>query len=375
MISKDLLLIPVFLLACLIAMLMSPAIFAVEGEKFMSYQLNDSQLKSLIKLVKTDPDAGAVYRTMLGIADDALLEQPDPVEKIQTEGKLDRDPAKLETEKSLHDMKKIYALGVAWITTGDTRYAVKAKEFILAWAGINKSAGDPIDDTNLEQLIKAYDFLKTGFSGGEIEIVNRWLTDVANAEISTKTPGKSTSMNNWNSHRIKIVGLIGFAIGKKPFVDFADLEYRLQVQNDLNPDGGSYDFTERDALHYHCYTLEPLLSIAAAGSLNGYGWFGYKAGNGSSLKKSVEFLLPYARGEQTHNEYVNSRVKFDFTRAAAGQKKFQIGRVFEPKEALPTLEEYYFFDRSILPLIQKILNTTSKYPSWEILLESAQSPS
>ena len=41
---------------------------------------------------------------------------------------------------------------------------------------------------------------------------------------------------------------------------------KKQIAANLRPDGSSLDFHERDALHYHCYDLEPLLTLAIAAS-------------------------------------------------------------------------------------------------------------
>jgi len=91
------------------------------------------------------------------------------------------------------------------------------------------------------------------------------------------------------------------------------------------------------------------------------------------LQKSVLFLLPYARGEKTHAEYVYSRVPFDRQRAAAGQKAYQTGRLFEPREAIPTLTAYYFFDQGILPLLQQLSGKAGLvYPSWDVFMENIE---
>jgi len=125
-------------------------------------------------------------------------------------------------------------------------------------------------------------------------------------------------------------------------------------------------------LHYHCYTLEPLLTLCMDAKLNGYDLFHYVSPKGCSLQKAIDFLMPFATGEKVHQEFVNSRVKFDRIRSNAGQKDYQSGRLFRPEETLKTLTEYYFFNPGVLPLIQKLANNNSAYPSWEILLESVQ---
>ena len=48
--------------------------------------------------------------------------------------------------------------------TDDARYSSKADEFILAWAGVNQSDGDAINETQFEPLIVAYDLLRGTFS-------------------------------------------------------------------------------------------------------------------------------------------------------------------------------------------------------------------
>jgi hypothetical protein len=349
-------------------------ISGVEHSNFISFQLTGAQQQKLSLLIGSNKQAKDVFEKIKKTADSALSSEPNPVEVIRTEGLLKNDSKKIATQKSLKDMDKVYALAAAWVVTKDEKYRSKTKEFILAWAKVNKASGDPIDETNLEDMIRAYDFVKTGFTDDEQRIVDEWLLSVANAEVTIKrnNPKRATNFNNWNSHRLKVVGLIALVTGNKEYLDWVQSDYKEQIAKDLRPDGGSFDFEERDAMHYHLYTLEPLLVLCAAMKVRRYNLYDYQAPNGSSLKKSVAFIMPYVRGEKKHEEYVHSKVKFDRERASAGQKEFAVGREFEPKEALLTLSLYYFFDAEVLPLIQKLSNNDSLYPSWNVLIASVQ---
>src|SRR5262245_12452041 len=114
--------------------------------------LTDVQRKRLADIARNDPSAAALFAGIRQQADRALADQPNPIERIQTEGKLSNDPVRVRTGQSLADMRKLEALAYAYAVTGDEKYATKARQFVLAWAKANHSAGDPIDDTNLEPL-------------------------------------------------------------------------------------------------------------------------------------------------------------------------------------------------------------------------------
>lgn len=353
-------------------LLLSTFALAEKSANSSSYQISPNQIVQLKKIISSDGYAKSMYNKVLKAADKALNLSPDPIDKIQTEGKLDSDPAKKATQISLKDMPLTYSLGMAYILTDDARYANKAKEYLLAWAGVNQPTGDPIDETNLEPMIRTYELLKDQFMDSEKTAIETWLAHIADSEIYSRKKGKETSFNNWNSHRLKIIGLIAFTLKNQKYLDYTIQGFKKQIAEDLFPDGQSYDFQVRDALHYHCYTLEPLLTLCIDAKLNGLDLFNYVSPNGCSLQKSVEFLIPFVTGEKEHQEYVHSQVKFDRDRANAGQESFKIGRLFRAEESLNTLTEYYFFTPSLLPLIQKLKNNDSPYPSWNILIESVQ---
>lgn len=337
--------------------------------------LNARQRENLIKLINTDAEAKRSFDSQKRVADSALTATPNPIDKIQVEGKLDSDPVLIKSRASLTDMSKVYALGMAFAVTGDAKYSTQAKQFILAWARLNQPNGNPINETNLDPLFFAYDLTRATFAPDEIQIVDTWLRQIADAEIASRAanPRSITAKNNWNSHRMKIIGLIGWLLPDQKYVDYAVNGYKQQIADDLNADGSSFDFHERDALDYHVYSLEPLLVLARTAQLNGSALYEFQAANGASLPKSVAFLIPYADGTQTHAEFVNSTVKFDRERAAAGQASYQPGTLFKPKNASRTLEFNYFFDPKMLPLIIKLNESTAtRYPTFQVLLAQAQ---
>lgn len=329
--------------------------------------------KRLAHLVATDANAGKVFARLQKEADSALGDPGHPITNLRTASTLEADEAKIKTKASLRDMKVLEALGYAYAATEKPAYAKAAQRMILNWAAVNQPSGSPVDETKLEPLFMAYDLTHPSFSEAEQKKVETWLLDIAEREKKSGEKKGATSMNNWQSHRLKIVGQIGFLLGNKPYIDYAVQGYKQQIEANLRPDGSSYDFHERDALHYHCYDLEPLLSLAVTAELNGVSLYHYEAPNGASLPKAVAFLAPYCLGEKTHAEYVESKVAFDQERAKAGEEKFEAGTLFNPQDGRKVFELAAFFDPSWLKVVSHLdENLTSRRSSWRLVLNQVE---
>ncbi|MDB6140281.1 MAG: alginate lyase [Verrucomicrobiaceae bacterium] len=336
--------------------------------------LSAAQQTMLRGLVARDKEAARQFSKIRAGADEALAASPNPVAVIESEGRLKSDPGKISTAKSLGDMRKVETLGWAFAVTGKAPFGEKTKEFVLAWARTNEPRGDPINETKLEPLLMGYDLTQSVFSPAEKGEVNAWLRKIATALIDhQKKKGAATSFNNWHSHRLKMLGLCGWLLGDPALIARAVSGYREQISKNLLPDGSSFDFHERDALHYHCYDLEPLLTLATAARVQGIDLYHEAGGNGATLGKAVEFLVPYCEGSQIHAEYVNSKVAFDRKRAEAGQGEFAIGHAFDPREGIPVLELAASFDEKFAVVLARMKGRkTAHGSSWAMVIGEAR---
>jgi hypothetical protein len=339
--------------------------------------LNPQQRTKLMELIKTDKEAKARFETLKRAADKALNDKPNPIRVIQGEGKFKTDPLAIKTRESLGDMRKMYFFAYIFAATGDTQYADKAREFILAWAQQNMPTGNPIDETTLDDLFFAFDLTQSQFSSAEKKIAQAWMRKVADTQIAIglmhARKGDGISKNNWQSHRLKIVGLIGYTLAEKKYIDYAVEGFKRQIEVNLRSDGSSIDFHERDALHYHCYDIEPLLELAIVANNNGTNLYTYKSKSGASLEKSVKFLLPFCSGEKKHPEFVKSTVAFDRKRAESGDENYKAGHLFDPKKGGHTLELAAAFDKNLSEVYcQATARTASIYPSWQFVINAAR---
>jgi hypothetical protein len=304
------------------------------------------------------------------MADSELTVKANPIKTIRVEGLLSSDPIYKKSTNSLNDIRYIYDLSSTYVLTGNNKYSDKATEILLAWASTNISHGNPIDDTQLEQSIYGYSWIRNNISEADRTKIDNWYKSIANKEINTPL-GIDQEVNNWQSHRLMIVGLIGYTTQDQKLIDYAIEGFKKHIEVNLNNDGSSIDYTHRDSLWYHTYNLNALLALARAAKLNGVDLLNYEASNGASLKKSVEFALPYYKGDKVHNEFVKSNVKFDKTRSDAGQKDYITGSKFDPTRSLHTMELYYSFDvDTSLPLIQKFSGNDVYYPTFPTLIYS-----
>lgn len=311
--------------------------------------LSGEEMENLKIKIKYDTAVRNICNGILKKADDAKKAVPNPIVNLSTAGRLRGDSIREQSVKSIKDFDKIWCFAFAYSFTNRDEYLVKLETFLLLWADINIANGEPINETKLEPLLEGYDVVRNKMNKQSTEKIDAWLHSIAEMETNKDEFKILKKYNNINSHRIKIVGMIGVLLNNREFVKYAEDELIKQIENNLYTDGSSFDFLERDALHYHCYTLEPLLRLSIAlNRFNGKNYFNYTSSKNTSLKKSVDFLIPYLTREKRHQEYVNSRVNFDKVRSANGQDNYRTGRTFDPKEGVLVIELTSFFDSHYL---------------------------
>lgn len=337
--------------------------------------LSAAEVKTLKMAMQTDTKVKKEYAAFKAMAEKALNETPNPIEKVTSQGLLVGNPAKTASLKAVEDGPKVYALALEYRLHGNKEYLNKAQEFLMAWAKINQSTGDPIDETKLEEFFTGYDLIRDELTKEQRTAIDAWLENIAVGEINSKyaLPTKSTAKNNWNSHRIKVITQVVYTIHADKYRDTVNLLIDQQLAQNLYADGSSYDFAERDALHYHIYTLEPLLkAMIVINRATGKNYYGVQSPTGSSVQKSVSFLLPFVTGEKTHGEFANSKVKFDRDRAANGEKGYVAGHPFEPKNGIVVLSLAAYFVPSMNDIIKQVRG--NDYYDWQMVLNQVRKP-
>jgi hypothetical protein len=311
--------------------------------------------QTLIELIETEPEAGMLWSPLGSRAEAYLSEEPRPIEKISYEGLLDTHPDRVATVSHLYDMMRVEIWLSAWLITGDTRYEDAIRKYLLAWAETYKPTGNPINENKLDPLLTTAVLLINRLNGEERDLVADWLKELAERGIQTVETMPWSVENNWHPKRLKVVALAAEALDHDGWREWAVEETRRYIERALRPDGSSRDFEQRDALSYHIGGVRPLLrliSLLPAGYRRDL-YIG-QTDDGSSVARSVAFVLPYALGEETHGEFLRSEVELDRRRAEAGLERYQPGRPFDPQRAMALFQLAGAFEpeyRSLVGLV------------------------
>ncbi len=335
--------------------------------------LTQSQQQYLRQIIRSSAAAKVLWSKTEREAKGYLHDQPRPLQVIRYEGLLDTNPDRIDTEKSLRDMDKLAAWLFAYYATQDKVYAQKAKMYILAWAKTYRPTGNPINENKFEPLIHSYQAMKKYFPKEERERVEQWLIKIAEAEIAYP----NIPQNNWKTKQIKLVGTIGLIVGREDFEQYAVEELKKYIDEALYEDGTTRDLRQRDAMSYHVSGLKPLLvavitmdQFKNAASDNPL--FDYRNPVGGSIRKSVDYVVPYALGEKVHKEWVNTKVELDRQRAAAGIAHYQPGTPYEPEQSREMFELASYFDSKYSEVLRHLAKgNEQEFDSWFSVLVAA----
>jgi hypothetical protein len=157
---------------------------------------------------------------------------------------------------------------------------------------------------------------------------------------------ETDAINNFQSHRLKVVSTGGFVLKFKRYLDWSEEEIKNFIGKNLKQDGSCLDFYLRDSLTYVTYTLEPLvdtcLNLIRTGRANYY--FYTHPDRKSSIAKSVRWLIPYIKGEKRNVMFIKSIYISD-------KNKKEYGLLWDNKDALNLINLSINFDRSLVDVV------------------------
>jgi len=251
---------------------------------------------------------------------------PAPLAHIHTEGSLPHQGIFDQSVKAKRDWEHMRDFALAWQASADPRWLTALARYLDAWTESYQVSFNPIDETDLDALIDSYAITARSLPATTRQQTATFLRNMAKGYIQrirqAKTPLSGTFINNWNSHRIKLITLSAVALQDEAMLKTASELYLQHIANNISAQGETWDFQERDALHYVTYDLEPLVRAAIAARQAGEQWLERKGRQGGSLQQALDWLRPYAEGRLQHQEFVNSRVRFDYVRREAGLPGF-----------------------------------------------------
>jgi hypothetical protein len=313
--------------------------------------LDSTEIQKLRVVLKQNSTAKNLYDSILVLSIESLKRIPQPVEKIHYEGLLENNPKRIKTTQSLEDIDAAVSLIYSIYGTDNDKFGDKIKDFVLAWATTFRPDGNPINENKLNALFWGYYLMQRRFNKNERETVEKWMLEIAEKEMNRE----QTPNNNWEAKRLKIIGTIGCILQNEELKNHSGEGLKKYIETAYFADGTSNDLLTRDALHYHISGLTPCISafINLSKFDRRFDLFDFVSESGSSIKESVEYVLPFATGEKKREEWTNSKVKLDKERAAAGFKEYQPGKLFEPQKAFPMFEWACYYNPEWYSIFEK----------------------
>lgn len=330
--------------------------------------LSPSAVAHVHSLRNTEPAHQAI-----AIADAHLSLPPSPMPRIHTEGTLPHHGIRDQSIAAEQDFDTMAAFAFAYRLTGKRKYLDATSRYLDAWASIYHPSFNPIDETRFDPVFIAFDLTRADLPAKTTQDTLALFNVMAQGYESWWASSAAHDKANWSSHRIKLMTLAALETGDPNLIETAARDFRQQLQQNILPDGQVVDFAKRDALHYVVYDLEPLVTAAVAAHMHGHDWFHTAAIGKPSLQMAVDWLLPYAFGQKTHEEFVHSHVGFDAARAKVGEPGFT--GLWHPANSYTLLLLTAWDDPTWLPAAKRVQQTAGgQAPLWLRLAMLASPP-
>jgi hypothetical protein len=212
-------------------------------------------------------------------------------------------------------------LAVGYCVSGNTAYLDHADAILAAWLKVYQPNYNPIDETNLEPLFLAADILGDAMPRPLYAAWQAFAVKLSSGYLE-QIDKHAANADNWQSHRLKLAAMASYVTADTGAIGHVEAAFTAQLSANVASNGAVADYAKRDALHYVVYDLQPLVLAALAAHDHGENWYGITPSTGGTMAEALQWLSPYAKGTQTHQEFANSSVPFDAARRDAGEAGF-----------------------------------------------------
>ncbi|MFW6303805.1 MAG: alginate lyase family protein [Candidatus Sumerlaeota bacterium] len=334
--------------------------------------LDESERGRLREFVQSDAEAKVIAEQVAEQAKPFIGAEARPVEVIHYEGLVNTNPKRVKTVENLSQMAEAGWLLRHWQLTGDEAAAETLREWIVTWTSTYKITGNDVNENKFYPLLVAYLALRDTMDGENVKQVDAWVERLG--EAHEKHVKESTHFTNRYSKSVRLLAIAGMILDREEWVVEAHKGIRRFVRNNLYADGTSEDLKRRDSLTYHKSSLKPVVDLAImTGGDEGRALYDWESERGGSIRKSVDYLVPYAMGEKTHEEWKDTKVDLDRRRAKAGLEKYRPGRLYEPKNAQDLMERAAYFDPELHKVVLHLTDSDAKhFPTFLSLLNAAK---
>jgi hypothetical protein len=263
------------------------------------------------------------------VAGESLNLVARPVERLELAGTLNGHPGHVRSDRAKDNFPGIFALAVASRSAREPLRSHShnaAAAALMSWAQVYRVTGNPIDEWFLVPLLQAIDLVAGSLSPAEEATLRGWAAEFVRSgdrfyqRLADRNPARA---NNWMARRLLIRAVAAAVAGDAAaraampglLREFAARNYVAGPSGER--DGRTFDFVQRDALHYHVAAVQPLVEVML------YAPDLVDTDVRAAVLSGLEFLRPFFLGQQEHVEFARTSISFDIERRDDGNPAFR----------------------------------------------------
>lgn len=210
---------------------------------------------------------------MWQVAGESLNLVARPIERFELAGTLNHHPGHVRSDRAKQNFPAIFALAVAGRSAREplrTHSRAAAALALLSWARVYRATGNPVDEWFFVPLLQAVDLVAGLLPPAQEAALLRWAHTFAISgdrfydRLGDRNPARA---NNWMARRLLIRAVASTVAGDAAaraampglLREFAARNYVAGPSGER--DGRTFDFIQRDALHYHIAAVQPLAEV------------------------------------------------------------------------------------------------------------------
>jgi hypothetical protein len=246
---------------------------------------------------------------------------PDGLPYVRRDGEINPERGKVSDRSLLSSLiENVKTLALAYCFTGRENYAAQATKLLRVWfleeatkmnpnlryaqaiPGRNEGRGAGIIETHdLPELVDAVGLLggSTSWRQDDQRALERWFDAYLTWLLqSPQGLAESQAQNNHGSWYDVQIASFSFFVNKKDVAKKILGEFPTKrIDKQIEPDGRQPRELERtQAWSYSLFNLEALFNAASLGDYLGIDLWNYEARNKRTIRKALDWLLPYAIG-------------------------------------------------------------------------------
>lgn len=249
--------------------------------------------------------------------------KPDGLPYIRKDGETNPEVLKIPDHENLMTFfKTVNLLSLAYYYTGDEQYAARAAEWLRTWLitpetrmnphlrfsqqvrGVDKERGTGIlDGREFSSTIDAIGMLRLSRSltPADNQALDRWFMEYY--QWLTESPNGKSESNARNNHGTWYdvhTSAVALFVGKKEKArQIMEEAKEKRIAYQFSPEGEqAEEFARTLSWHYCQFNLTALFRLAALSKHTGVDLFNYSTQDGRSIRKGLDYLIPFAFKEK-----------------------------------------------------------------------------